>query len=80
MDGKTLATPDFSPVQIASAITAIVGLFVSQGLIDNDRAQLITGLAAIVVPMIWMLADAIIRHGRARAFTNAPKPLEGGDA
>ncbi len=80
MNGKTLATPDFSPVQIASAITAIVGLFVSQGLIDNELAQLITGLASILLPMIWMVADAVIRHGRARAFVNAPKPLEGGDA
>ena len=73
MEPKSLATPDITPAQIVAAVSAIVGLFVSQGLIDNNRAQIITGVASIVLPLIWVAADAVIRHGRARAFTVPPK-------
>lgn len=75
MDPKPLSTPDITPAQIAAAVAAIVGLLVSQGLLTNDRAQLITGIAAIVLPLIWVAADAVIRHGRSRAFTVPPKGI-----
>lgn len=73
MDPKPLSTPDVTKAQVLAAITAIVGLCVSQGFVDNNLAQLITGVAAIVLPLIWVVADAVIRHGRARAFQVPPK-------
>jgi hypothetical protein len=36
---------------------------------SRDRPRkLITDVAAVVVPAAWMIADAIIRHGRSRAM------------
>lgn len=80
MDPKPLATPDVTPAQVIAAITAVVGLFVSQGYVDGHLAQLITGVAAIVLPLVWVVADAIIRHGRARAFQVPPKGVVADDA
>lgn len=61
-----MATPDITPVQIISTLTALVGLLVSQGLVTNGTGKLIGGLASILVPVAWQIADAIIRHGRAK--------------
>lgn len=60
-----MTTPDITPAQIVSAIGAIVGLLVSNLLIDDNTAKLITNIAAIVVPICFIFADAIIRHARA---------------
>ena len=65
---KALATPDITPTQIISVIASIVTQIVALGWVDNDTGQLILQLAGIVVPAIWMIADAIIRHGRAQAL------------
>lgn len=72
-----MKTPDLTPAQIISTLTAILGLFVTQGLVDNNTEKLIGGLASIVIPLIWQLADAIIRHGRsnvAAAVAANPNP------
>jgi predicted histidine transporter YuiF (NhaC family) len=61
-----MKSPDFTPVQITAALTSLVGLLVTQGLITNHSEKTITGLAAILVPIAWQLADAIIRHGRSK--------------
>jgi hypothetical protein len=73
MDSKPLATPDITWAQVLAAVTAVVGLFVTQNYIDQRLAQLITGIASIVGPLVWVAADAVIRHGRARAFAIPPK-------
>lgn len=62
-----MKTPDLTPAQLISSLAALVGLFVSQGLVSNDKAKLIGGVASIVIPAVWQLADAVIRQGRARA-------------
>lgn len=72
MNDNTLKTPDITPAQIVSVIGMLVGLFVSQGLIDNNLAQLVTGVASIVIPFAWMVADAVIRNGRSRALAANP--------
>jgi hypothetical protein len=61
-----MTTPDLTPAQILSTIMAILGLLVSQGLVTNHTEKLIGGLASILIPVAWQLADAIIRHGRAK--------------
>jgi TPP-dependent indolepyruvate ferredoxin oxidoreductase alpha subunit len=61
-------TPSTTPNQIVALITAVVGLFVAFGLVDNGHAQAIIGAAAVIVPTGLLLADSIIRHGRSRAL------------
>lgn len=60
-------TPDITPAQILSKLSLVVSLLLTQGLIDNNTEKLITAIAAIVVTLGWDVADAIIRHGRAKA-------------
>lgn len=79
MEPKPLGTPDITPAQVLAAVSAIVGLFVTQRYIDERLAQLITGIASIVLPLVWVAADALIRHGRSRAFVVAPKGVVGDD-
>lgn len=67
-----LKTPDITPAQIVSVIGAVCAQLVA-GLVITARVdQLIVGIAGIVVPVIVLLADAVIRHGRATG-TNAVK-------
>jgi uncharacterized membrane protein len=67
-------SPDITPAQVIAVITSLVGLFVSQGFIDNNLSQLIVGVASIIVPFGWLVADAMIRHGRSRALGVPPRP------
>lgn len=60
-----LTTPDVTPAQILSVVTFVVTLAVGNLWIDSHTGKLITDLAAVIVPAAWMVADAIIRHGRA---------------
>lgn len=60
--------PDITAAQILAGITTVVGLFVSQGVITNGQEKLITGIAAVVLPLVLVAADAVIRHGRSRAL------------
>ncbi len=61
-------TPDITPAQILGVIATVIGLLLSNKTVDGHTAKLITDLAAIIVPAAWMIADAIIRHGRAKAL------------
>lgn len=67
-------TPDITPAQILGVIAAIVGLLVSNQTINSSTAKLITDLAAILVPVAVIFADAHIRNGRAKALL-APTPV-----
>lgn len=64
---ENLKTPDITPAQVIAAITFIVAQIVARGLMDNETGQLVVQIAGAVVPVAWMVADAIIRHGRANA-------------
>ena len=79
MEPKSLSTPDVTLAQLLAAVSAIVGLFVTQHYIDNNLGQLITGIAAIVLPLVWVAADAIIRLGRSRALSTSPKGVVADD-
>jgi hypothetical protein len=68
-----MKTPDITPVQVVSTILAVVGLLVTQGLVTNNTGKVIGGLASILIPFVWQLADAIIRSGRAKALSPQDK-------
>ncbi len=78
MDGKTLATPDFSPAAIVSLILLVLtnGIVLLGLELSEARKAAIAGLVNGIVLGAYLIHDAVIRNGRARAFTNAPKPLE----
>lgn len=62
-----MKTPDLTPAQIVSGLaalaTALVVLF-KLNITAEQQAAFATALA-VVVPLGWTIADAIIRHGRA---------------
>lgn len=62
-----MQAPDITPAQVLSLITFILTLLVSNLWINSGTAKLVTDMAAIIVPAAWMVADSIIRHGRAHA-------------
>lgn len=62
---KKLATPDFTPAQILSAVAAIGTQAVAYQLLASGTEQLIVSIAGIVVPAAFLIGDAIVRHGRA---------------
>lgn len=66
-----MATPSITPAQIVSTILAVVGLLVTQGAITNGTGKLVGGLASILIPAVWQIADAVIRHGRAKIVAAA---------
>jgi hypothetical protein len=67
-----VSTPDITPAQVVSTIGGVIGVLLAAAVIDGHTAKLIVGLASIVIPFGWQLADAIIRHGRSKvAAANA---------
>jgi hypothetical protein len=67
MDNTDFPAYRFSVQQALALVAAVVGMLVSQGIIDNQREKLITGLAAIILPAVWMIADAVIRWAHLKA-------------
>lgn len=61
-----MQTPNITQAQVLASLTTIVGLLVTQGAVTNGTGKLIGGIAAVVIPFVWIIADAIIRHGRAK--------------
>lgn len=64
-----MKTPDFSPAAIVAALSALAGALVvlfKLNLTSEQQAALVTVIAT-VVPFGWLIADAVIRHGRSSA-------------
>jgi hypothetical protein len=61
-------TPDTTTAQIVSIIGAVVGLAVAFALVDDKTGQAVIGAASVIVPSAYLLADSIIRNGRARSM------------
>lgn len=75
-----MQTPDITPAQVIAGITAILGAIVVLFKLDMSEAQqaaLIT-IIATLVPIGFVVADAIIRHGRSRALPTI-SPLDATD-
>jgi hypothetical protein len=51
---------------LVAVVSAVVGLLVSLGIVDNDLEKLIGGLAAILIPAAYVIANAIIHHGASK--------------
>lgn len=64
-----LSTPDITPAQVVAVVGSVGAELLDAALISGRLEQLLVGVAGIVVPFAWLLADAIIRHGRATALS-----------
>lgn len=63
-----LATPDVTTAQFTGLATALLGagtVLFKLNISDAERAAIV-GVIATLVPVTHMLADAIVRHGRAK--------------
>lgn len=70
-----MSTPDISIAQIVAVVGSILGVLVAAGLdISKDLQDSIIQLVTVLGPVL-IAGDAFIRHGRSRAFQNAPKPI-----
>lgn len=65
--------PYVTPAQVLAGISTVVGLLVANLWISNRIGREITDIAAVVVPAIFIAADAYIRaaHVKAAATVNA---------
>jgi len=61
-----LATPDITPAQIGAQLVALLGQLVAWGLLSAHTEQLVISVGSIVLGVVVMIADAHIRHGRAK--------------
>lgn len=61
-----LKTPDITKAQMIALATGIVGVFASMGapLSAANEARLFN--TAVAIPTVLMIADAVIRFGRAQ--------------
>lgn len=76
MPPVSLRTPDITPAQAVAVAVALVTELTSTAVIDGRLSQLLIGLAGILIPFAWIVADAIIRHGRSRLLAaGAPLPV-----
>lgn len=62
-----LKAPDITPAQIVAGVTWVGGEILAMGLIDNNTNQHIVEFASTAIPAAWIVADSIIRLGRAKA-------------
>jgi hypothetical protein len=63
---NTPATPYvLSPLvaYLVAVVSSTVGLLVSLGYVDNRLEKLVAGLAAILIPAVYVIANAIVHHG-----------------
>lgn len=68
-----LKTPDVTLVQIIAVLGAGFALAAAFGLdISQDKQNAIVQLVTVLAPIV-IAADAVIRHGRARAMIVPPK-------
>jgi hypothetical protein len=69
--------PPITPAQIIAAIAAILGLLVSLTVIDDETSKAILAAASTLVPIVYVIADALIRNGQARAIAAGAQLVNG---
>lgn len=62
---RQLSTPDVTKNQMIALATGIVGVLASMGMPLSEANENRTFAAAIAIPSVLMIADAVIRFGRA---------------
>lgn len=71
-----LSTPDITPAQVIAVVGSVLAVIVAAGLdISQELQDSIIRLVTVLAPLL-LGADALIRHGRSRAFLNPPKAIE----
>jgi hypothetical protein len=65
MGTVNISLPDITLAQVLAAVTWLVSQVVAWGWIDNATGQWVLSLAGTLLPGLWMIGDAIIRHGRS---------------
>lgn len=51
---------------IVTVVTTVVGLLASQTLVDNRIEKLVTGLASILIPFAFVIANSFIHQAHSR--------------
>jgi hypothetical protein len=59
------ASPDITAAQVLAAVTAIAAQAVAWGVMTAGTSALLVSIAGTVLPAVWAIVDAVIRHGRA---------------
>lgn len=62
-----MPSPALTPTYILAAIAAVVTLFITQNVIDSRTGQLVSGLAAVFVPLAFVVAESILKGHQAQA-------------
>lgn len=62
-------TPDLTLAQIIAGIATLVGVIAGAVTLSGTWPIVAVIVGAFVVLAAWVVADAIIRHGRSRALT-----------
>lgn len=62
-----LKTPDITVAQMIAAVSWVIAQALAMGVIDKDQSQLFLQIASTGIAAAWVIADAIIRQGRAKA-------------
>lgn len=68
MNTDVAKVPAFTPTQVVAVFVAIVTELLNDAVIDGHWAKILTGLAGIVVPAVWIFANAIIHHAHVKAM------------
>ena len=67
--------PNVTPAQVVSVVGASIAMIVAFGVpISDSQSDAIINLATVFFPVL-LGADALIRHGRARALMVEPTPI-----
>lgn len=62
-----MPSPALTPTYILAAIAAVVTLFITQNVIDSRTGQLVSGLAAVLIPLAFVVAESILKGHQAQA-------------
>lgn len=68
MDKREVRLPDITLVQIVAALGWVVTQAIAMGFLDNDQGQVVVQIGSSVLAAAWMIGEAVIRNGRARAL------------
>lgn len=58
---------ELTPTQLVAVALAMVGVLLDATIIDGETAKLLTGISSIVIPAVWILANAIIHYAHKKA-------------
>lgn len=72
-----MQTPSITPAQLVALILGLVTALSSAALLDSTAAKVAVIAGAFVVLAAWIVADALIRKGRAEAIGRGAIQVDG---